>query len=75
MANATASTTVTLTSSDPGEITVPATVVIQNGQQSANFTIAIVDDGAKDGTQTAFVTATAVGTQTARRAVAVRDDD
>lgn len=51
--------TVTLTSSDTSEVTVPASVVIQAGQASANFVITAVDDSLLDGTQTAVITATA----------------
>lgn len=51
--------TVTLTSSDPGELAVPATVTILAGQRSASFDVAAVDDDLLDGTQRVTVTATA----------------
>ncbi len=49
--------TVALTSSDPTEILVPATVVMPAGQTSAVFSVTVVDDTQIDGTQTATVTA------------------
>src|SRR5690606_13203406 len=52
---------VTLASSDEGEASVPATVMIPNGQDSVTFAIAGVDDRIIDGTQTATITATADG--------------
>jgi|GEM_PF-477428 len=50
---------VTLTSSDPGEASVPATVTIPAGQVSAGFTIAGVADGVSDGVQAVSITAVA----------------
>jgi subtilisin-like proprotein convertase family protein len=49
--------TVTLTSSDSSEITVPSTVTIPAGQASVNFPITAVDDSISDGTQTIAVRA------------------
>ena len=52
--------TVTLSSSDPGEATVPATVTIPANQSSATFPINAVDDALFDGTQTVNITASAL---------------
>jgi len=48
---------VTLTSSDPTKLTVPATISIPAGQTSAVFNLNIVDDTIIDGPQTVGVTA------------------
>ncbi len=53
--------TVILTSSDTSEVTVPGTVVIAAGQDSATFAITAVDDTLLDGTQVATITASSVG--------------
>jgi GH35 family endo-1,4-beta-xylanase/Ca2+-binding RTX toxin-like protein len=52
---------VTLTSSDPGEATVPATVTIPTGSASATFTISGVNDNAIDTTQAVAITASGTG--------------
>ena len=49
--------TVSLTSSDPSKLTVPANVVIPSGQTSAVFDLNVVDDNIIDGPQNASVTA------------------
>ena len=54
--------TVTLSSSDMTEATVPATVTIPANQASATFTITAVDDTLLDGTQTVTITASATVT-------------
>ena len=56
-----AALTVTLSSSDTTEATVPATVTIPANQASATFTVTGVNDTLLDGTQTATITATAAG--------------
>ncbi len=53
--------TVTLTSNDLTEATVPATVVIPDGQFSATFPITAVNDNELDGDQIVTITATAAG--------------
>lgn len=50
---------VNLASSDTNEATVPATVTIKDGSDSASFTVTAVDDGVPDGTKTVTITATA----------------
>jgi hypothetical protein len=54
--------TVDLSSDDVSEATVPASIVISNGQAtSASFTITAIDDALLDGTQTVTISATAAG--------------
>ncbi len=53
--------TVTLSSNDTTEATVPATITILANQASASFTIAAADDALLDGTQTVTITASATG--------------
>jgi beta-glucanase (GH16 family) len=51
------SLTVTLSSNDPSEISVPNEVVIPANQRSAVFTVSAVDDAIADGTQHVIITA------------------
>ncbi len=67
--------TVTLASSDLSEATVPASVILPDGMASVTFTISAVDDALVDGTQTATISATAVGLSPGSATVAVTDDD
>ncbi|MGF1523107.1 MAG: beta strand repeat-containing protein [Leptolyngbyaceae cyanobacterium] len=67
--------TVTLSSSDASEATVPATVVIPAGQTSATFTVLGIDDAIADGTQTPTVTASAPNFATGSVDLAVTDDE
>lgn len=66
--------TVFLTSSDTTEITVPASVVIPDGQMSANFTVTALNDGLIDGAQNALVQASANGAASVSRSVRINDD-
>ncbi len=66
---------VNLTSSDPGELTVPSSVVIAAGQSSAVFPITIVDDLETDGPQPVTVTAAAPGFSSGSLSFTVRDND
>ena len=66
---------VTLASDDTSEAVVPAGITIPAGAQSASFTIDAVDDFLFDGTQTATVTATAVGLIDGSRTLQVTDDE
>ena len=52
---------VMLSSSDDGEALVPSLVTIQDGQESATFPIAGVEDGLVDGDQSVDVTGSATG--------------
>ncbi|MHB8862117.1 MAG: DVUA0089 family protein [Pirellulaceae bacterium] len=56
-----AAVTVTLTSSDTSEATVPASVTIPAGSATASFVVTAVDDALLDGTRTVTVTASAAG--------------
>ena len=56
-------------------MSVPSTVVIQNGAASANFTVTGQDDAIADGAQSVTITASAVGHGQASDTVLVTDDD
>ncbi len=66
---------VNLASSNTGKVTVPSTVTIPAGQQSATFSAAIVDNALRDGSQPATVTAGAAGYQSAALDLTVTDND
>ena len=55
------SLTLTLTSSDPTELTVPATLILPPDQPSASFLMTVRPDGIADPDQTVTVTVTAPG--------------
>jgi hypothetical protein len=57
----TQSLTVTLTSSDTSQFTVPATVTIPAGQSTASVPISVLDDGIDDPDQADTITASASG--------------
>ena len=65
--------TVNLASSDTTEITVPASVVIPDGEASATFTVTAVDDGLIDGARVALVQASASGAASVSRSVRVSE--
>ncbi|MCA9047607.1 MAG: hypothetical protein KDA89_02700, partial [Planctomycetaceae bacterium] len=67
--------TVTLSSDDTTEATVPQTVVIPAGETTATFAVNAVDDAQIDGTKTVTVTASAAGFGSGTGTVAVKDDD
>ncbi|MCP4503997.1 MAG: hypothetical protein GY822_29080, partial [Deltaproteobacteria bacterium] len=66
---------VTLSSDDTTEATVPSTVTILDGQSSAAFDIAAVDDSTADGTQTVTVAASASGYAGGSDTFDVTDDE
>ncbi len=66
---------VQLTSADPAEIEVPATVTVPAGQTSAAFDITVHDDALLDGTQSVTVTAHVPGWTDGSASVDVLDDD
>ena len=66
---------VTLSSDDTSEATVPGTVTILDGQASAVFDIAAVDDLNVDGSQTVTLTAAATGYVGGTDSVIVTDDE
>jgi len=53
--------TVTLTSSDPGELTAPPTVVLPSGSAQVTVPLNSIDDGVADGSQMVVLTASAPG--------------
>lgn len=65
--------TVTLSSNDTSEATVPATVDIPNGQASVNFTITILNENLADGDQVATISASATDFTGASDDVTVTD--
>ncbi|MBU6308315.1 MAG: Ig-like domain-containing protein [Planctomycetes bacterium] len=66
---------VTLSSSDTTEATVPATVLIPNGQSSVTFPITAVDDNLSDRTQKVTITATSVVYAQSTASINVVDDE
>ena len=66
---------VTLSSDDTSEATVPSTVTILDGQSSATFDIAAVDDSTADGTQTVTVAVSASGYASGSDTFDVTDDE
>ena len=67
--------TVDLASDDETELTVPATVTIPAGETSATFDLTVEDESDVDGTQTATVTASAVGWTSVSDSIDILDDD
>lgn len=67
--------TVTLSSLDPTELTVPATVTILANQTTATFAVAAVDDALSDGTQSVVINATASGYTQGSTTVSVTDNE
>lgn len=67
--------TVTLTNSDPTELSVPASVVIPAGAASAVFDFRVLPDSTVDGPQTVTVGARAEGYQPGQAALVVLDAD
>ncbi|MDY0093580.1 MAG: choice-of-anchor Q domain-containing protein, partial [Candidatus Vecturithrix sp.] len=67
--------TVTLTSSDTTEATVPTTVTIPDGQDSVEFIVTGVDDYDEDGNQVVTITASAIGFNGDTADVTVLDDE
>jgi hypothetical protein len=68
-------TTVMLSSSDTGEVTVPASVIIPAGQTSVNYLATPVDDSLQDGTQSVTLSASAADLISGSTSVLVRDDE
>ena len=66
---------VSLTPSDPTEMSLPATVTIPAGQMSATFDVRLLDNGLCQGPQTVDVTATAADLPTAETSMVVKDAD
>lgn len=72
---AAAALTVSLTSSDTGELVVPASVVIPAGASEALFDLTVVDELLNDGDQTVTVTASLPDLNRASGSMTVWDDD
>ncbi|MFO0820326.1 MAG: ELWxxDGT repeat protein [Pirellulales bacterium] len=66
---------VSLASADAGEASVPASVTILAGETSAEFTVTGVDDSLLDGTQSIFITATAVGYAGSSQLLSISDHE
>ncbi|MCB1209992.1 MAG: S8 family serine peptidase, partial [Verrucomicrobiales bacterium] len=66
---------IVLTSDDPGELTVPATILIPSGMSSADFEFTVADDFLIDGTQTVHITASQQGWTTGSTSIDVLDDE
>ena len=70
----TSNLTVSLSSSNTGLVTVPATVTIPAGQTSVTFPITILDDGLLDGSQPVTLTAASSGYSSVIATISVDDD-
>jgi len=66
---------VTLTSNDPGELSVPPAVMIPSGSLSANFDLTVSDDILLDGTQTVTVTTMEQGWNSGTTMIDVIDNE
>jgi predicted extracellular nuclease len=67
--------TVTLSSNDTTEATVPNTVIIAAGQASATFAVSAVDDALVDGSQNVTITASATSFSNVTTSLTVTDND
>jgi uncharacterized repeat protein (TIGR01451 family) len=65
---------VSLSSSNTNKVLVPPSVTIYAGQTTQGFSVTIVDNTIRDGTQIATVTATATGFASGSASIAVKDD-
>lgn len=70
-----AALTVTLTSANPAEATVPATVEIGIGQTQQTFTVTAIDELVADGNKTFDLSAAAPGFTTVTRSITVQDNE
>lgn len=70
-----ASIIINLSSDDTTEATVPGTVTIPAGQNTANFTITAVNDALRDGTQHPNITASGSGVASVFAGLDVTDDE
>ncbi len=66
---------VTLTNFNPTAVDIPTSLIIPADQNSVTFTISAVDDAILDGTQTAFITASAVGYTGSSHTIDVTDHE
>ncbi|EDY16344.1 conserved repeat domain protein [Chthoniobacter flavus Ellin428] len=68
-------TFVTLVSSNPSKIGVPATVTIRAGQLSASFNATVVDNAILDGPKSVNISASATGFPTVAGTIEVKDNE
>jgi hypothetical protein len=68
-------TIITLTSSDPARISLPATCTIPAGQTSITFPLTIIDDSLVEGPQVITLSASAATFVSASSTVALQDDE
>jgi hypothetical protein len=68
-------TIITLTSSDPARISLPATCTIPAGQTSITFPLTIIDDSVVEGPQVITLSASAATFVSASSTVALQDDE
>jgi hypothetical protein len=73
--NVAADLTVNLASSAIGRLTVPTSVKILTGKNTANFDLTVVDNSVADGTQSVCITATATGYGDSEASLVVEDND
>ncbi|MBN1832350.1 MAG: S8 family serine peptidase [Deltaproteobacteria bacterium] len=66
---------VSLTSSDPSEVTVPSIVTVAAGQTSSAFDLFVVDDNLVDGAQEVVILCSADGYRSAQALVLVNDNE
>lgn len=74
-AAATGDVVVNLLSSDSSAATVPASVTVLNGQSTATFAVAAIDDSDADGPQTSVISASADGYTAGNFVVTVNDNE
>jgi uncharacterized repeat protein (TIGR01451 family) len=67
--------TVSLSSSDPADLIVPASIIIPAGRFSAPFDLMVVDDSDLEGSQEVIVTASASGFAAAASSMTIIDDE
>ena len=67
--------TVSLSSDDTSEVTVPSSVIIPAGSLTTTFDLTIVDDAVTDGTQSVTVTGSATEFPSASDTISVLDND
>lgn len=71
----TSSVTVSLSSSDTTEATVPVNITIAAGATSATFTVSSVDDNLVDGPRVVTISASAAGYQPGNTTLTITDDE
>ncbi len=67
--------TISLTSSNPSRVSVPATIVVPAGLTSVALPLTILDNDLLDGPEAVTITATAAGYSSSARVITVHDDE